>query len=35
MARLDGEDSNALFEVLADWNHQLKHLKSDLRGPKP
>lgn len=27
MARLDGETSNELFEVLADWNTQLEHLR--------
>jgi|GEM_PF-4094706 len=28
-------DLNGLFETLADWNHQLKHAKIDLRGPQP
>jgi hypothetical protein len=28
MARLDGETSNELFEVLADWNAHLEHRKS-------
>ncbi len=27
MARLDGETSNQLFEVLSDWNAQLEHLR--------
>lgn len=27
MARLDGETSNQLFEVLVDWNTQLEHLR--------
>ena len=27
LARLDGETSNELFEVLADWNTQLEHLR--------
>ena len=26
MARLDGESLHALFEELADWNHQLEHV---------
>ncbi len=29
MARLDGATSNELFEVLADWNTHLEHLKAD------
>jgi hypothetical protein len=24
-----------LFDTLADWNHQLKHAKIDLKGPQP
>lgn len=33
MARLDGESSNALFEDLADWNEQLKHIDFDMEEP--
>lgn len=29
MAHLDGDTSNELFEVLADWNTQLEHLRSN------
>ncbi|SEB79035.1 hypothetical protein SAMN05216452_3187 [Nitratireductor aquibiodomus] len=29
MARLDGDTSNELFEVLAEWNTYLEHRKSD------
>jgi hypothetical protein len=28
LARLDDETSNQLFEVLSDWDAQLKHLRS-------
>ncbi len=39
MARLSGESSNALFEVLEDWEHQLKAIEedipSDIEGPTP
>jgi len=42
MARLTGESSNALFEILEDWNEQLKHLEiaepdlqDDFGGPQP
>ncbi len=33
MARLDLESSNALFDVLADWEQQLKHFEKDKRVP--
>lgn len=34
MARLDGDASNELFEILADWNTFLEHRKSqDLQVP--
>jgi len=26
-----GESLNSLFEELADWEHQLKHLEPDLK----
>lgn len=29
MAHFEGETSNALFETLEDWEHQLKHLNFD------
>lgn len=29
MARLEGETSNELFEVLADWDRTLRHLRAD------
>lgn len=29
MARLDLVKSNALFDTLADWEHQLKHFEKD------
>ena len=35
MVLLERETSNTLFDELADWNHQLKHIKTDLRGPRP
>lgn len=35
MVRLDGESSNALFEILSDWNEQLKHAGLDKLEPKP
>ena len=33
MAELEGSPSNSVFEELADWEHQLKHIKSELEGP--
>ena len=33
MQRLDGESSNALFEILEGWNTYLKAVKGDLRRP--
>ncbi|MBZ9910195.1 MULTISPECIES: hypothetical protein [Mesorhizobium] len=30
-ARPDGATSNELFEVLADWNTQLEHLRPEVR----
>lgn len=27
-------DLELLFDTLADWNHQLKHAKIDLKGPQ-
>jgi len=30
MARIDQESSNALFEVLTDWDIQLTHCSSDI-----
>ena len=35
MARLEGETSNALFETLADWDHQLKAADIDFQEPQP
>lgn len=35
MVHFEGETSNALFETLEDWEHQLKHLDSDDLGPTP
>ena len=35
MARLEGESSNALFETLEDWDHQLKHADIDFEEPQP
>ena len=35
MAEQTGETLNSLFDVLADWNHQLKHAKVDFEGPRP
>ncbi|MDF2373804.1 MAG: hypothetical protein P1V21_23745 [Rhizobiaceae bacterium] len=34
MVRLDGDTSNELFEVLADWNTQLEHLKQKPPVPR-
>jgi len=33
MAHPGGESSNSLFEVLEDWEEQLKHVNIDLEGP--
>jgi hypothetical protein len=40
MARLQGEDLNALFDTLADWDDQLKDAKGlfdtpEIEGPQP
>ena len=35
MARPEGLSSDALFETLSAWEHQLKHHKRDMRGPRP
>jgi len=35
VAHLEGETSNALFETLADWDHQLKHADIDFEEPQP
>ncbi len=40
MARLQGEDLNALFDELADWNVQLKDVEGlyeddEFEGPQP
>lgn len=35
MAEQTGETLNSLFDVLADWNRQLKHAKVDFEGPRP
>ncbi len=35
MARLEGETSNDIFEDLADWNEQLKHIDFDIEEPRP
>ena len=40
MARLEGEDLNALFDTLADWDDQLKDAKGlyeppENQGPQP
>jgi hypothetical protein len=32
MARLEGNSSNALFETLQDWEHQLKHSEIDFQA---
>lgn len=32
MARLEGNSSNALFETLQDWEHQLKHSEIDFKA---
>ncbi len=33
MARLEGEISNNIFEILEDWNEQLKHIDFDTEEP--
>jgi len=36
VVRPGGETSNSLFEVLEDWEEQLKHVDFDeLEGPTP
>jgi hypothetical protein len=30
MVRLNAEESNSLFQELADWEHQLKALEDDI-----
>jgi hypothetical protein len=35
MARLEGESSNDFFEILEDWNEQLKHIDFDIEEPRP
>ena len=35
LVHLEGETSNALFETLADWDHQLKHADIDFEEPQP
>jgi hypothetical protein len=30
MVRLNAEESNALFQELSDWEHQLKALEDDI-----
>ena len=35
MAEKQGETLNSLFDILADWNHQLKHAKVDFEEPRP
>ncbi len=35
MADLEGETSNSIFETLADWEAQLKHLEYDIMEPGP
>ena len=35
MARPGGETSNQLFEVLEDWEHQLKHADIDFERLEP
>lgn len=40
MVRLEGETSNTIFEVLEDWENQLKHadfskLKVEFEEPQP
>ena len=32
VARLEGNSSNALFETLQDWEHQLKHSEIDFKA---
>jgi hypothetical protein len=35
MAHLEGETSNALFEELANWNHQLQDNNVQFEEPSP
>ncbi len=35
LAENRGETLNPLFDVLADWNHQLKHAKIDIGELRP
>jgi len=35
MARLEGEDLNALFDTLADWNVQLKDIQDFIHSDEP
>lgn len=35
MAHFEGDTSNELFETLEDWEHQLRHLDSDVFEPMP
>ena len=40
LVHLEGETSNALFEVLEDWDHHLRHvdfscLDEKIEGPQP
>ena len=32
---LEEQSSNQVFEILEDWNRQLKHVDIDLEGPSP
>jgi len=34
MVHPTGDTSNDLFEVLEDWEHQLKHIDIDFGGPE-
>jgi len=34
MVRPTGDASNELFEVLEDWEYQLKHIDIDFGGPE-
>jgi len=34
VVRSSGETSNQLFEVLEDWEEQLKHVDIDFGGPQ-
>jgi hypothetical protein len=35
MVHPEGESLNSLFEELADWEHQLKHIDFDFDEPQP